>query len=149
MAYAYGSEIDGALVNGGSIRIDDKLEGNISSTDIFRVLPFGGSILKVNMKGSLLKDVLEYGQKHSGEGAYLQRYNFSQNENGAWQVGGKIIVDKKTYTVAISDFLLKGLDIPFLNSNNSGVVKIYTPNENETAADIRKAIVSYLKSLRK
>jgi 2',3'-cyclic-nucleotide 2'-phosphodiesterase (5'-nucleotidase family) len=149
MAYAYGDKLDGALVNGGSIRIDDRLVGDITSIDIFRVLPFGGSVLKIDLKGSLLKEVLEYGKKQTGEGAYLQRYKFSQNENGEWQTGDKTISDNKTYTVAFSDFLLKGLDIPFLTPDNKGIVKIYTPNETETAADIRKAIIFYLNSLKK
>ncbi len=149
MAYAYGDKLDGALVNGGSIRIDDRLVGDITSIDIFRVLPFGGSVLKIDLKGSLLKEVLEYGKKQTGEGAYLQRYKFSQNENGEWQTGDKTISDNKTYTVAFSDFLLKGLDIPFLTPDNKGIVKIYTPNETEIAADIRKAIIFYLNSLKK
>jgi 2',3'-cyclic-nucleotide 2'-phosphodiesterase (5'-nucleotidase family) len=149
MAYAYGDKLDGALVNGGSIRIDDRLVGDITSIDIFRVLPFGGSVLKIDLKGSLLKEVLEYGKKQTGEGAYLQRYKFSQNENGEWQTGDKTISYNKTYTVAFSDFLLKGLDIPFLTPDNKGIVKIYTPNETETAADIRKAIIFYLNSLKK
>ncbi len=149
MAYAYNNKVDGALVNGGSIRIDDRLVGDITSTDIFRVLPFGGSVLKVDLKGSLLKEILEYGKSQSGEGAYLQRYNFSQNTNNEWQIGETAISDKKTYTVAFSDFLLKGLDIPFLTPENIGVVKIYTPSETETAADIRKAIIFYLNSLKK
>jgi hypothetical protein len=44
--------------------------------------------------------------------------------------------------------LLKGLDIPFLTPENSGIVKVYTPKENETPADIRKAIIFYLNSLK-
>ncbi|HAV55597.1 MAG: bifunctional metallophosphatase/5'-nucleotidase [Aequorivita sp.] len=149
MAYSYGNKVDGALVNGGSIRIDDRLVGDITSIDIFRVLPFGGSVLKVDLKGNLLKEVLEYGKMQSGEGAYLQRYNFSQDADGTWLVGGKSISDNKTYTVAFSDFLLKGLDIPFLTPQNKGIVKIYEPEDNETAADIRKAIIFYLNSQKK
>jgi len=149
MAYAYNDKVDGALVNGGSIRIDDRLVGDITSADIFRVLPFGGSVLKVDLKGSLLKEVLEYGKSQSGEGAYLQRYKFSQNQNGEWQVSDKPISDNKTYTVAFSDFLLKGLDIPFLTPENKGILKVYTPDETENAADIRKAIIFYLNSLKK
>ncbi|HAB27611.1 MAG TPA: hypothetical protein DCE27_07580 [Xanthomarina gelatinilytica] len=64
-------------------------------------------------------------------------------------VGGKSISDNKTYTVAFSDFLLKGLDIPFLTPQNKGIVKIYEPEDNETAADIRKAIIFYLNSQKK
>jgi 2',3'-cyclic-nucleotide 2'-phosphodiesterase (5'-nucleotidase family) len=149
MAHVYNNKVDGALVNGGSIRIDDRLVGDITSTDIFRVLPFGGSVLKVELKGSLLKEVLNYGNLQAGEGAYLQRYNFSLDENGAWQNAGKPIVDSKTYTVAFSDFLLKGLDIPFLTPENKGILKIYEPQENETAADIRKTIIFYLNSQKK
>ncbi len=149
MAFAYNDKVDGAMVNGGSIRIDDRLVGDITSTDIFRVLPFGGSVLKVDLKGNLLKEVLQYGKSQSGEGAYLQRYNFSENEIGEWQTGDKTISDNKTYTVAFSDFLLKGLDIPFLTPEHKDIVKIYTPKETETAADIRKAIIFYLNSLKK
>src|SRR5690606_35654112 len=110
MAFSYNDKVDGAIVNGGSIRIDDRLVGDITSTDVFRVLPFGGSILKVDLNGKLLKEILDFGKSRAGEGAYLQRYNFSQNEKDEWQVANNSINDQKTYTVAISDFLLKGLD---------------------------------------
>ncbi len=148
MAYAFQDSVDGALVNGGSIRIDDKLEGDVTAVDIFRVLPFGGGVLKVELNGKLLKEILDYGEAQSGEGAYLQRYNFSRNNKGAWQIGDGIetIIDSKTYTVAFTDFLLKGLDIPFLKHDNPGIVNIYTPKETEIAADIRRAIISYLTS---
>src|SRR5690625_6912224 len=85
MMAAYNNEVDAAMVNGGSIRIDDKLEGNISSTDIFRVLPFGGSVVKVEMKGSLLEQALNYTETKSGTGAYLQRYNL-ERKDGQWYV---------------------------------------------------------------
>ena len=75
MAYSYDNKVDCSIVNGGSIRIDDQLIGDINSIDIFRVLPFGGPVLKVEMKGSLLKKVLQYGENATGSGAYLQRSN--------------------------------------------------------------------------
>ncbi len=146
MAYVYDGEVEGALVNGGSVRIDDKLVGDISSKDIFRILPFGGSVLKVDLTGELLIEVLNYGNRQSGNGAYLQRYNFTQNPVGEWLIGENLILAKNIYTIAFSDFLLKGLDIPFLNPSNKNIVKIYTPLETEVAGDIRKTIISYLKS---
>lgn len=149
MADAYKENVNAALVNGGSIRIDDNLSGDITSTDIFRILPFGGSVLQVDLKGSLLKEILEYGIQKSGTGAYLQRYNFSKQSSGHWRIGTELIVDNEIYSVAFSDFLLKGLDIPFLNPENPAIVKIHYPEENETAGDIRKAIILYLKELKK
>ncbi|WP_339611267.1 5'-nucleotidase C-terminal domain-containing protein, partial [uncultured Planktosalinus sp.] len=148
MAASYNYEVDGALVNGGSIRIDDMLENEVTAVDIFRVLPFGGSVLKVKLEGSLLKEVLDYGKSARGTGAYLQRFNFMQNETGDWLVGGKEIEPQKSYTVAFSDFLLKGLDIPFLTPAHEKVTEVYTPEESEKAADIRKVVISFLSQLK-
>lgn len=137
--------VDCALVNGGSIRIDDQLTGAITGVDIFRVLPYGGEILKVDLKGSLLKKVLNYGRLKAGRGAYLQRYKVSYNkETKIWYVNNKEIIDSKTYSVAFSDYLLKGLDIPFLKPENKEVIKVYKNKETDLAKDIRKAIIVYL-----
>ena len=144
MAHSYQGKVNASITNGGSIRVDDMLEGPISAKDIFRVLPFGGTVLKVDLKGDLLKKVVDYGEAKKGTGAYLQRDNISQDGSG-WLIDGKPIVDNKTYTVAFTDFLLKGLDIPFLTPQNKDIIKVYTPQENEIAADVRNAIISYLR----
>jgi len=148
MAYSCDNKVDGALINGGSMRLDDMLKGNITGVDIFRVLPFGGGVLKVDIKGSLLKKVLDYGRIKSGNGAYLQRFNFEYNRaSKLWSCSGIPINDNKVYTVAFSDYLLKGYDIPFLNTDNKDVKNIYYPNEKDLSYDIRMAIISYLKSI--
>jgi len=137
---------DCAFVNGGSIRIDDQLVGNITGIDIFRVLPFGGSMLEVDLKGKLLKQVLNYGKNAAGTGAYLQRYN-ANFINGNWLVNGKLINVDKTYHIAISDYLIKGFDIPMLKESNPLVLKVYKPIEADTTdvrADIRKTVIAFL-----
>ncbi|TVZ55103.1 2',3'-cyclic-nucleotide 2'-phosphodiesterase (5'-nucleotidase family) [Lutibacter sp. Hel_I_33_5] len=146
MSFGFNDKVDCALVNGGSIRIDDVLEGDINAVDIFRVLPYGGGILKVEIKGRLLKRVLDYGKKAAGTGAYLQRYN-AVLQGDTWLVNHQPINIDKVYTVAFSDYLLKGFDIPFLNAKNKEVFSIYQPKSTEISYDIRKAVVSYLKSL--
>jgi 2',3'-cyclic-nucleotide 2'-phosphodiesterase (5'-nucleotidase family) len=148
MAYSFNNEVDCALVNGGSIRIDDQLKGNITGIDIFRVLPFGGSVLKVELKGSLLKKVLNYGRLKAGKGAYLQRFNANYDTtNNVWLVNNKEIIDQKIYKVAFSEYLLKGYDIPFLTSENKDLIKVYMNEEQAIASDIRKAIIKYLQNL--
>jgi len=148
MAYSFNNEVDCALVNGGSIRIDDQLQGDITGIDIFRVLPFGGEVLKVELKGSLLKKVLNYGRLKAGKGAYLQRYNVNYDESSKiWSVNNTPIIDAKIYKVAFSDYLLKGYDIPFLTPQNKDVIKVYKNKETDVAKDIRKAIIVYLNSL--
>lgn len=149
MALSFQDPVEAALVNGGSIRLDDMLSGAIESLDVFRVLPFGGEVVKVDLTGSLLKEVLDYGKLHRGEGAYLQRYNISQDPEGYWRLGLELIENEKVYQIAMSDFLLKGLDIPFLTPENKGIIKVYFPNIAEDAHDIRKAVIQYLKSINK
>ncbi|WP_299158684.1 bifunctional metallophosphatase/5'-nucleotidase [uncultured Tenacibaculum sp.] len=144
MSFAYDNKVDCALVNGGSVRIDDELEGDVNIVDIFRVLPYGGAILKVDIKGSLLKEVLDYGLKSVGTGAYLQRYNVKK-AGEEWVINGKVIEDKKVYKVAFSDYLLRGLDIPMLSDKNPGVLNVYKPESSELSFDIRKAVIEFLK----
>jgi len=142
--------VDCAFVNGGSIRIDDRLEGAITGIDVFRVLPFGGAMYEVDIKGKLLRTVLDYGEKATGTGAYLQRYN-ANYKKGEWLVGGKPIKTDKVYHIALSDYLMKGLDIPMLKPNNPLVLKVYKPVESDTAdirTDIRKTVISFLKSIK-
>jgi len=146
MSFSFDNSVDCALVNGGSIRIDDELEGNITAVDIFRVLPYGGAVLKVKIKGSLLLKVLEYGKNAEGTGDYVQRYNVSKT-NTTWLVKSKPINPNKIYTVAFSDYLLKGFDIPFLSDKNKEVLSMYQPKPNEISFDIRNAVILYLKSL--
>ena len=145
MSFAYDDKVDAALVNGGSIRIDDELVGNITAVDIFRVLPYGGAILKVKIKGRLLKRVLDYGQLAEGTGAYLHRHDITL-EGKNWFISKKPLDVNRTYTIAFSDYLLKGFDIPFLSDKSKEVLSIYTPKEDDLAIDIRKAVVSYLKT---
>lgn len=144
MAFSYDNKVDAAIVNGGSIRIDDQLKGGITGVDIFRVLPFGGAVLKIDIKGNQLIKVLDFGRLKAGKGAYLQHYNLAYlPEQKYWEIGNEKINSEQTYSIAISDYLLRGIDIPMLNE--STVEKVY--DETELASDIRKAIIEYLKTI--
>ena len=144
MSFAYDDSVDCAIVNGGSIRIDDALEGAITAVDVFRVLPYGGSILKVEIKGWLLKRVLDYGDLAAGTGAYLQLFNV-EKVGKQWMLNKKVLNVNKTYKVAFSEYLLKGFDIPFLSEKSKDVLAVYHPEKTALASDIRKAVIEYLK----
>ena len=144
MAFSYDNKVDCSIVNGGSIRIDDQLIGDINSVDIFRVLPFGGPVLKVKIKGSLLKKVIEFGEYSSGSGAYLQRSNIDIIKDDIF-INKLKLIPTKNYSIAISDYLMKGLDIPFLSSKHPDIISVYEPVNEELSNDIRKAVISFLK----
>jgi 5'-nucleotidase/UDP-sugar diphosphatase len=106
-------------------------------------------VVKVKMTGALLIEVLDFGKSKEGTGAYLQRYNLDESPSGAWLLEGNRIDANKTYLLAVSDFLMKGYDIPFLTPQNIGVLDIFESKPTEPATDIRKAVILYLKSIKK
>ena len=132
---------DLAIVNGGSIRIDDELPpGNITEYDVIRILPFGGNVAFVEMRGRLLKQVLEQGLANKGTGGYLQTANVSlKNEN--WLINGKVLDQRRNYKVALNDFLITGNEqgLSYLNTKNTDL-KVLNPN----IIEVRRALISQL-----
>jgi 5'-nucleotidase/UDP-sugar diphosphatase len=74
----------------------------------------------------------------------LQRFN-AEKSGEKWRIKNKELNVNKIYTVAFSEYLLKGFDIPFLSDKSAGVLSIYKPKENELTFDIRKSVIAYLK----
>jgi 5'-nucleotidase len=140
------------LMNAGSIRLDDKLQMPATQYDIIRSLPFGGGIREVDMKGTLLIQVLNHGKNNVGNGGFLL-YNdslqFDKNSN-AWILNGSALDPQKIYHVALAEFLLTGgeANLGFLTENNPDIVKVYDAetNTNNPLSDVRIAIINYLKS---
>ena len=135
-----------AMMNSGAIRIDDEVNGEISSIDVFRALPFGGSILDVTMTGALLTRILEFSSNSTGSGGYLQLAGVSGTSD-AWLIDGQPISPTEQYTVALNDFLLAGYDMPFLTRETEGILSIDEPKDtsDDLRKDIRLAIIEYLK----
>lgn len=101
------SKADAALMNGGSIRIDDKLQvGVITEYDILKISPFGGNVSLVTMKGSTLISALNNGTDNVGKGSFLQYANIKGGKN-AWTLKGEAIDPNKEYTIAISSYLVE------------------------------------------
>ncbi len=149
MSKAYPAS-DCSLHNSGGVRVDDLLEDKLSQYDILRSLPYGGVVLQVKMKGSLLGKVLDAGQANKGSGGYLQWDRISQNKEGIWFIGQKPLDPDQNYKVVLNDFLLtggeKGMD--FLKKDNPMISEVLKPSEgnmDDMRWDIRKVIIDYLK----
>jgi 2',3'-cyclic-nucleotide 2'-phosphodiesterase (5'-nucleotidase family) len=146
---------DVAIVNSGSIRVDDILQLPISQYDILRSLPFGGSIMEADMKGSLLIRLLEAGIKNRGIGGFLH-YSSSlvfDSTNHSWNLEGKPLLPSAGYRVALTDFLLTGgeANMSFLTKENPEIIKVY-PVETaitDPRSDIRLAVIRYLEKRNK
>lgn len=132
-----------SILNSGSVRIDDIIPpGDLTVYDIIRVLPFGGYVNLVSMKGSLLKRVLDQGEANRGTGGYLQKAGTRRGADGLWQINGVAIDASSFYKVAISDFLLTGKEqnLEFLNILNSELTVIEADRKHE----LRQAVIDFM-----
>lgn len=145
-AMIFGSEnkADCAFFNSGSVRLDDYLEGDITGTDIMRMLPYGGPIFDIEIEGSLLKQVLDAGRANKGKGGYLQLANISFKDN-QWHIAGKPLDPSKKYKSMATKYLLQGREggLQFLNDKNPKLT-ILKHGDDSSLEDIRKMISDYL-----
>lgn len=141
------------LINSGSIRVDDVLQAPISQYDILRSLPYGGSVIMVDMKGSLLLQLLKASLGNIGSGGFLQyseSLEFDAVKN-SWTLNKDALQDEKIYKVALTEFLLTGgeNDMEYLKKDNPAILKVYSQEGNHAKlnADIRLVIIDYFEKL--
>lgn len=143
--------VDCSIFNSGSVRIDDQLSGRITQLDIMRVLPFGGKIVEVALKGRLLEKILETGIKNKGNGGFLQWDKIRQDEaKNEWFINGKLLDVNQDYYIAIPKFMMEGKETNFgyLTPQNPDVQKVVESDEkaiNDVRNDVRKVLIAYLK----
>ena len=141
---------DVCIINSGSIRVDDILQMPVTQYDVIRSLPFGGSIMEVDMKGTLLIKILNAGKKNVGSGGFLQYSPALGNVNNTWSLKNVPVDAGKTYKVAITDFLMTGgeANLGFLTKDNTEIVKVYPvfTDLNDSRSDVRRAIIRYMET---
>lgn len=122
IADAYRKAVDAEIgfVNGGSIRADLSYNpASLTKRDVLSMLPFNNPIIKIEISGKTLLDVLEHSVARSAEdnepGRFPQisgmKFTFDAGKLPGQRVtiasvGGAPIDPKKTYTLATSDFLV-------------------------------------------
>jgi len=110
------------FVNGGSIRADMTYEpGPLTKRDVLSILPFNNPIVKVEVSGKLLMQIIEHGVARSGPGEDTEPGRFPQISGLTFVydpskpagkrvveafVSGKRVVEDTNYTIATSDFLV-------------------------------------------
>ncbi|RPI19590.1 MAG: bifunctional metallophosphatase/5'-nucleotidase [Ignavibacteriae bacterium] len=149
--YSVSRNSTAAIFNSGSVRIDDNLMGEISQYDIIRTLPFGGKIIEIEVTGELLLKILNTGIANRGSRGFLQYYGIQYDSSSvSWGFNGHGIIETDTYNIAVSDYLLTGMEqnMSFLKRDNPGILKILEPqadDKSDLRNDIRLALIKYLK----
>ena len=118
-AFRASTGADVALMNGGSIRADEIISaGSLTRRDVLSILPFKNKVVKVEVSGATLREVLEHGVARSAEDAEPGRFpqvsgiRFTFDGRHApgsrivdLSINGKPLDEKKTYTLAASDYV--------------------------------------------
>jgi 5'-nucleotidase len=118
-AFRTATGADVAVLNGGSIRADEIINaGLLTRRDVLSILPFKNKVVKVEVTGAVLRQILEHGVARSAEdaepGRFPQvsgiRYTFdAQRPAGSrivdLSINGKPLDVSKTYTLAATDYV--------------------------------------------
>jgi 5'-nucleotidase len=121
-----------SIYNSGAIRIDDVIQpGPVTEYDVIRILPFGGTVVAVDMTGALLQQVLAQGAANKGLGGFLH----------AAAARNEPIQPDRVYVVAIADFLLSGREtgLGFLAGHPD------VRRRADASTDIRRALMAELR----
>jgi 2',3'-cyclic-nucleotide 2'-phosphodiesterase (5'-nucleotidase family) len=139
-----------AVVNGGSIRVDDQLIGQVRQKDVLRILPFGGPLVHGRMAGRDLERVLRVGlETNRGRGGYLQTTPNVGHAGDAFTVDGRPLDADRDYQLALPAFLAHGLEenLGFLSDAGTytepeGMVGVGGQSRN----DLRDALILFLRA---
>lgn len=123
-AFRQATRANAALMNGGSIRADSLIgAGRVTKRDLLAIIPFKNKVLKLELTGAILRQMLEHGVARSAEdaepGRFPQvsgiRFTFDAgrpigNRVTAVTVNGIPLDEHKKYTLATTNFLADGGD---------------------------------------
>jgi 5'-nucleotidase len=119
-----------AILNPGGVRVD-MVAGNISVGGIYRLLPFGNTLVNIKMNGKEIVAALEdmadfsittYGKAEATAYVYVSGVKFALNVNAAKGARVKdvwvkvmpgiwhLLTDADTYTVTVNNFMAAGGD---------------------------------------
>jgi 5'-nucleotidase len=121
-SYRTAAGADIGFVNGGSIRADLTYEpGVLTKRSVLSILPFNNPIVKVEVDGKTLREILEHGVARSAPGEDEEPGRFPQVSGIRFEydvkrpagsrvvsatIGGSPLSDAEKYTMATSDFLV-------------------------------------------
>ena len=120
MREAHGA--DAAFINGGGIRGDRVFPpGQLTRRDVYELVPFTNTVLKLELTGEALRQTLEHGlvQADNQSGGFLQMSGVQLVYNPAGppgrritsvSIGGQPLDASRRYSVAVLNFLANGGD---------------------------------------
>jgi len=130
-----------AIICSWAVRLDDCIPagGTITQYDILRTFSYGCSpVYAVQTPGSLLAEILDFGQRKIGSGSYLLTTANVAWLDGGWQIDGIALNDQRPYLVAMADDLLHDY-LFYINEARAPEVRVVG-----TYCDIGQAFIAQL-----
>lgn len=143
-----GGDADASFINSGSVRIDDIVTGTLTELDVIRIMPFGGRIVELTLKGDLLVRILQGNEGRKGLGGYLQLQESFSQTGGDWQLGGKPIEPGQAYRIRTIEYLAQGNEngLEFLNPKDPSYLRSEPVKDADgKPLDIRKGLIEQLR----
>ncbi|MFN4079573.1 MAG: bifunctional metallophosphatase/5'-nucleotidase [Saprospiraceae bacterium] len=147
-----------AVINSGSVRIDDLMKGKITEYEVVRMLPFGGGVSDVEVRGAMLRRMLDTGLKNQGNGGYLQYGKRIAHRGDNWLVNGAPIDEQGIYRVVLPNYMLDVGDqnLAFVKARNTDApltdnpeiprrYKPHTDDASDVRRDVRVLLIDYWK----
>lgn len=136
------------LINSGSMRLDDRLMGDVTVLDVLRTFPYGGNIVRMQLPGAVLEQALRTSLvTNRGEGGYFQVLGAGAEPDaqGRWTVQGRPIESQRMYSVVLPQFVADGKEA---NLSFLGQYAYETPAalKNGLRNDIRDIVIAYMKT---
>ncbi|MEJ2054371.1 MAG: bifunctional UDP-sugar hydrolase/5'-nucleotidase [Calditrichaceae bacterium] len=137
---------DFSFTNFGGIRADLKT-GPITPRDIFKVLPFGNSIVVLHLQGDFLKKLIEgkiagdrSGLAIGGGQVIYDRSRPDGDKIEVFKISGESVMPDKIYRVATTDYLAEG------NSGLSELADLPETKVDRTGMLLSDAVTQYIQN---
>lgn len=136
------------ILNSGSMRLDDNISGTVTQYDVLRTYPYGGPIVKIDVPGDILNQILTIGAvTNKGEGGYLQVNHVTGTPNH-WKIRNQPIDAKKSYSIVLPEFLASGKEVNLEIIGNYLTKKMipetFRIGTRTVKNDIRDMVIDYM-----
>jgi 2',3'-cyclic-nucleotide 2'-phosphodiesterase (5'-nucleotidase family) len=141
-----GKHVTLAVINAGGLRKNVIAPGQLRASDIFELLPFENALMTIDLTGSQLLKLSQFGTRDAQSGARVQ---YKWNEQNRTQILSTKLIDSQgreqeidpaaTYTIVTIDYLYK------LQSGNYALLR-ESKNVNALNITIREAVMDYVRS---
>jgi 5'-nucleotidase len=139
------------MINSGSMRLDDDISGTVVEYDVLRTFPFGGGIVKMELTGEVVNELLNIGLfTNRGEGGYMQIFKVDGDKD-QWTINGQPLDKGKTYSVVLPEFVAGGREanLGMLGDFSFDKAETFSVAGNTVKNDIRDIVIQFMLQLKK